>query len=348
MKKVLKITYVVLSVCILTFAFLFQNVISVKAADYTLNGSVGGKYKSGDTVRLSTEYTYGLHYFDFFVNDKLVEENVPFYYNDDFQDDIPYFNGTKVSLNSFTMPYVNGTKVEWELRNVDDHVFPANIYYGNRSYGDKFQFYATYDEYNLHIGCNSESLKVDGKSKCGISFTFGNKLDTNVKNYQLDLNKISYKLDSSIVNISNYKSDFVYSYNKDKKTYIYDVSKQTQTPTPAAAVTLDTLPGTILGTFDVSYDGNEEELSNLSNLDSLIKVSEVSISYVTPLGDSIDDDVDDAEVIISLDKKEEVPKTVDENPPTGVINYLLLLIPVGVLIVGFILIKTRKKTFKNN
>ena len=327
MKKVLKITYVVLSVCILTFAFLFQNVISVKAADYTLNGSVGAKYKSGDIVRRSTEYTYYEHYFDFYVNDKLVEEDVPFYYSD----------------NSFTMPYVNGTKVEWELRNVDND-------YGY--YRNNFQFYATYDDYNLYVGCNSESLKVDGKAKCGISYTFGNKLDINVKNYQLDLKKISYKLDSSIINISNYKSDFVYSYNKDKKMYVYDASKQTQTTKPTAAFTLDTLPGTMLGTFDVSYDGTEEELSNLPSLDSLIKVSEISISYVTPLGDSIDDDVDDTEAVISLDKKEdkkeEVPKTVDENPPTGVFNYLLLLIPVGVLIVGFILINTRKKTFKNN
>ena len=327
MKKALKITYVVLSVCILTFAFLFQNVLSVKAADYTLNGSIGAKYKSGDIVRRSTEYTYGEDHFDFFVNGKLVEENVPFYDSD----------------ITFTMPYVNGTKVEWELRNVDND-------YGY--YGNKFQFYATYDNYNLYLGCNSESLKVDGKTKCGISITFGNELDIDVRNFQLDLKKISYKLDSSILNVSNYKSDFVYSYNKDKKKYVYGASKQTPTITPTAAFTLDTLPGTIIGTFDVSYDGTEEELSNLPSLSSLIKLSEISISYETPLGVSIDDDIDDVETVISLDKKEdkkeEVPKTVDENPATGVFNYLLLLIPVGLLIVGFILINTRKKTFKNN
>lgn len=324
MKRLFKLTYIVLSVCLLTFAISFYNITNVRAAEYTLPTVANSNYKSGDVL---TNGTGSTKYLEFYVNDTKVKSNVNVFNN-----------------ATYRVPYINGSSVQWNLKEIGN---------GAGSTGNVYRFYATFNDFNLYLGCNNDSIKSDGKAKCGISYTFGQKIDTtSVNNLELEIKYIKFNLDSKVVSLENYKSDFEFQYIKQTKTFIYDSSKQSITTKPAAAFTLDTLPGVMLGTFEVSYDGNSTGTS------SGISLSNIGFTYQTQEGTSIYTSVNNIDKDITVSDKEVIKgsesdsdkttEKVTDNPNTGVFNYLLLLIPVGILAVGFVLINTRKTTFKNN
>ena len=89
--------------------------------------------------------------------------------------------------------------------------------------------------------------------------------------------------------------------------------------------------------FDITSNGNSEE--------GLIKLSDVHIAVDTS---ALNLDV----LVLYENEKEEtaIPivglvKGVEENPKTGLFNYLLLIIPVGIFVYGVYLLK-KKDVFK--
>jgi hypothetical protein len=339
MKKLFKGLYLIFACLLLAIIFAFNESFSATAERYYVGDVNGTKLASGNIV-------YGG------VNGSLHGTGFRIIINGIFVDGV-------IDRNSgLVLPYVNNESVNWTVTTSD---------IGNDEY---ITIESEYDNYELFLTCDSTNFKTTGKAKCGISLDSKEKvnlMDDSILNYDIVLKGFAFSLKSlnNKVKIENYKSDKEYDIvekaNIDDPLYVYgeDFSLVFQ----GAGIALDAnYPGKLIGVFDAVYTGSLSEIENIDSTDNILQLSNIMFNnsikdYYGNLKSfiSIRDNVETVLMVNqendSNDSNEIVEeKTIQEitkNPDTGIFNYLLLLIPVGILVAIYFVIKYKKKVFKN-
>jgi hypothetical protein len=327
--------FLFISVLLLGAVFFYKDTLLVNAAKHTVRlFEVGSTYRSGDEIDIDViKTTYFDAYEDGYKNyERLAYERIELYLNGSSFDQINLNTDNK----TFVLPQVDGHDVTWTVRFQENYEYFSDPQYYNLK--GSVIFSTEYEkETELLVKCDKDDLEENEKTSC-ILYTYVSRNEDNIKGFEttlksdnlkfsnetpnvfLDLNKTNNKY---VLTEKNPSSQIDFSgliQNLDVNNYIYTALMKFD-----AEITEKTS-----NKLTISTDGSSMIYTNNSKKSIIGNNVVFNTTYTEPIKEEV--------------KGEE---EVVENPKTGIFNYLLLIIPITLFVLGYSLV-IKKKVFKFN
>jgi len=297
---------------------------------------------------------------------------------DTFSDDA--YPGKLGATTEFIIPTFYGENIFYSLQYDTYNSFKINP----NITGKSINFYPSMNIPKVKVECDSEEIRFGETAHCKLLITVGIYIESikNISDLSIDLDLSSEEFAISniqkgpITNISvnnnhirgsvvdknlinpylensefNYSEEFANDY-KDDISYHYTCLDDMMSAVGSSIVGGYIMPeedqcyyrvdNTVkVATFDITSTKQENQgIINLSDVKVVLNTDEASMEDTVLYRADVD--------TTAIPIKEKIPevKGVEENPKTGLFNYLLLIIPVGIFVEGLVLLNKKKNFIK--